>query len=148
MSSYLKRDVIKKMIKSGKWEVEYGDADGKSGSALTMVSTAGKKKTRRNVMIEQLIDKYLGEASINMKTEIKKAFMRLDSFTSKPNYEKHINLRTKKMTKPHKLVAWAMALEDWNYHSLVDYVIDRYRELTGGNMMQDPMWRKGLSAFM
>lgn len=51
--TYLSRDVIKKMIKSGKWEVDFGDVDGKSGSSLTLRSHTGKK---RNVIIEKKTD--------------------------------------------------------------------------------------------
>ena len=47
--NYLSRDTIKQMIKSGKWEVDSGDAEGKSGSSLVMRSHTGKK---RNVIIE------------------------------------------------------------------------------------------------
>lgn len=46
---YLKKEVIKKMIKSGKWEVSSGDADGKTGSSLVLKSHTGKS---RNVIIE------------------------------------------------------------------------------------------------
>lgn len=47
--TYLKRDVISQMIKSGKWEIEQGDLKGKSGSSITLKSKAGKS---RNIIIE------------------------------------------------------------------------------------------------
>lgn len=76
--NYLKRDVIKQMIKSGKWEVDSGDADGKSGSSLIMRSHTGKK---RAVIIESAIDSDHLQNSLNAL---------IDDFKSGPAEEKKI----------------------------------------------------------
>lgn len=76
--NYVKRDVLKQMIKSGKWEVDSGDVEGKSGSSLVMRSHIGKK---RNVIIE---------ASGMDSQYVQKGLEALiDDFKREP-YEKHM----------------------------------------------------------
>jgi hypothetical protein len=64
--SYLKRDVIKQMISSGKWEVSHGDVNGKSGSSLTMKQMGKKGGKSRNVIIESAIDSGYLQHSLDM----------------------------------------------------------------------------------
>jgi hypothetical protein len=64
---------------------------------------------------------------------MKKTEFRFHSFVEKAKdatkLTNMINLRTKKMNKIPKLLAWFKVLENWNYHSEASFAHLRLREL-------------------
>ena len=75
-----------------------------------------------------LIDKYLTEARMNLRDEVRKAYSRFEQFGG--NVGK-INRRTKTMKQPIKLIAWFLVLENENFHRENELVMDRYEAITG-----------------
>lgn len=85
----------------------------------------------------KLYEKYLIEASL--KAEARKALIRLESFKgSIPKIKKRIN----SMKNPTKVAIFALALENENYHDMVDLCAERYYELTSGSLTDSDIWNK------
>lgn len=87
------------------------------------------------------IDSFLNEGSD--KAELKKAEKRFYSFNGN---EKKILKRINAMKNLQKIVIFAMVLENENFHNMVEECARRYAEVSGKNMLNDPLWRKGYSA--
>lgn len=66
--------------------------------------------------------------------EVEKAEKRIQDFWDRSKgdrakFASQINLRTKKMTKPEKVMIWADALENQNMHDEAEVAFKRLKEL-------------------
>jgi hypothetical protein len=83
--------------------------------------------------LNEILDQMLEDIKISPAVQNKTMF-RLRSFMDKTKgdwdkFTRMVNLRTRKMNKVDKLIAWFRALEDENFHQEAKVAYDRIREL-------------------
>ena len=64
------------------------------------------------------------EGGYKMERQLERSKMRFESFSGKyqgERLEREINLRTKKITNPEKLMSWIAVLENKNFNECADY---------------------------